>query len=281
MVGLALAFLSGLGWVTVSVFPSDASADPQYHDCASSRCDDGSSESPGGGTPRHPHPPCESRRGCGGEPSETREPSETGKPSETTEPSETTQPSETAEPTETPTPSTSRVVVAPPRPITLPPVGEPNIARPDTSGGDDSGNDSGSDAAEAAPGSEDPAAPPASGGAPAGGSGSGAAAAAPGVSGPADSAPQDRPAGETPSGDGPSPAAGAPAQDDPAAAPPGMVPVVHSEPLPAITVLGGVGVLLCCAGGAGALTFKGARAQQARIAAARAEFFPPTSSGGM
>jgi hypothetical protein len=60
-----------------------------------------------------------------------------------------------------------------------------------------------------------------------------------------------------------------------------MVPVVHSEPLPAVTVLGGVGVLLCFAGGAGALTFKGARAQQARIAAARAEFFPPASSGGV
>ncbi|MBC2642895.1 cell surface protein [Rhodococcus wratislaviensis] len=283
MVGLALAFLAGLGWVTVSVFPSDAAADTQYHECTGGRCDDGSTESSGGGKPQQPHPPCESRDGCGGEPSETAEPSETWEPSETAEPSATTEPSGTAEPTKTSTPSTSRVVVVPP-PIQLPPVREPEIARPDSSGDDDFGSDEatvlpGSDAV-AVPGSAAHVAPPASGGAPAGGPGSGVAPG-PGTSGPAESAPEGPTAGHSPDSDGSSEGAQSPDQGDPDAAPPGMVPVVHSEPLPAVTVFGGVGILLCFAGGAGALTFKGARAQQARIAAARAEFFPPASSGGV
>ncbi|MFC9363576.1 cell surface protein, partial [Rhodococcus sp. NPDC057014] len=102
VVGLAVAFLSGLAWITVSAFPSDAVAGPQYHECDGGRCEGGSTGSPGGGKPQHPHPPCESRRGCGGgEPSETQEPSETVQPTKPSEPSGTTEPSETGEPSGT------------------------------------------------------------------------------------------------------------------------------------------------------------------------------------
>ncbi|MFD4368406.1 hypothetical protein [Rhodococcus sp. NPDC058521] len=61
---------------------------------------------------------------------------------------------------------------------------------------------------------------------------------------------------------------------------PEALPVVHTEPLPVAATLGGIGVLFVCAAGAGAATFRGARAQQARLAAARAEFLVPMSAGG-
>ena len=69
------------------------------------------------------------------------------------------------------------------------------------------------------------------------------------------------------------PAAGAGTADEvPAAS-----PVAHSTPWHPVSVAAGVTALLGCGAGAGAMTYRGARAQQARIAAARAEFFGPAT----
>ncbi|QTJ69945.1 cell surface protein [Rhodococcus sp. ZPP] len=257
MLGLALAFLSVLGWGTFSVFPSTASADPDVG---------GGSTHPGVGS----HP-CEGYHDCGHNP-HTTEPSETTEPFETTDPPETTEPSETSEPS---TPPAPQVVVPPYGHLPSDPV--PNITRPDTSSDPESGD--GGVAVGVPPASGSGPEGPGPGTSPGGPQGPPAADAPPhsnGTSLPGDAAEGNAPAQDPVRPDvRPAPAA------VPDSAPPAVAPVVHSEPLPAFAVLGGVGLLLGCAGGAGVLTFKGARAQEARIAAARAEFFPPAPTGGM
>ena len=55
----------------------------------------------------------------------------------------------------------------------------------------------------------------------------------------------------------------------------GLPPILN-----AAAVAGGVGGMAVVAAGAGALTFRGASLQKARLAAARAEFLAPGSQGG-
>ncbi|MFZ2175142.1 MAG: hypothetical protein WAW17_14145 [Rhodococcus sp. (in: high G+C Gram-positive bacteria)] len=147
----------------------------------------------------------------------------------------------------------------------LPDDATPNVTLPDASGGSDaSGGEGGS-------------------GAPAPDAGSGAPEAIGSPSGSDADGPTGSPAGSPPGGpqavDRTDPNSTGPGGVSSGGGQPATVPMVHGEPLPAVAVLGGVGALFCCAGGAGALTFKGARAQQARIAAARAEFFAPAPTG--
>ncbi|MGC0362740.1 hypothetical protein ABH922_000724 [Rhodococcus sp. 27YEA15] len=82
----------------------------------------------------------------------------------------------------------------------------------------------------------------------------------------------------------PAPNSIAPQALNPKQTQPESAPTVFAEALPPIqnaaAVAGGVAGLAAVAGVAGALTFRGASLQKARLAAARAEFLSSGSSGG-
>ncbi|WP_235169946.1 hypothetical protein [Rhodococcus erythropolis] len=127
-------------------------------------------------------------------------------------------------------------------------------------------------------GPSDPQGPSAGGGAPAPSAG-GPANAAPGAVA-APSAPEvlAAPAPVAPQVPSNAPNVASPSEN------PQAFPTAFTQGLPPIlnaaAVAGGVGGMAVVAAGAGAMTFRGASLQKARLAAARAEFLAPGSQGG-